>query len=112
MQRALSFALGGLAASLFSLAAFAQAADCAKARDPQRCEARQKARDACQGKRGAERRQCMEDHMPPPDCGKARYPERCEAMQAAKAACQDKAGKDRRQCLRDQLQAANPPAKK
>lgn len=37
-------------------------ADCAKARDPQRCEAMRKAQQACQDKFGPELRQCIEAH--------------------------------------------------
>lgn len=112
---------GGLAAALFSLSAAAQAGpavpapvaqekpavtgDCARARDPQRCQAFQQAKLTCQGKRGAQRRQCLEDNMPPPDCSKMRYPERCEAMQAAKEACKDRNGKERRQCIKQQMKA-------
>ncbi len=119
MNRILSLALGGAAAALFSVSAGAQmgpggpgmmsgpsakpAVDCSKARDPQRCEARQKASEACVGQRGAAHRQCMEDHMPPPDCSKTRYPARCEAMVAAREACKDKVGPDRRQCMEDHM---------
>jgi hypothetical protein len=105
-----------LAALLLALPAQAQpgaqaATDCAKARAPQRCGARQAAAAACQDKRGPERRQCIDDRMPPPDCAKARNPTRCEAMNQAKAACQGKAGKEHRLCLRNQLKPAAPAAK-
>jgi hypothetical protein len=76
--------------------------DCDKARNPERCQARQAARAACQGKQGAARRQCLEDNMPPPDCSKAPDPGQCATMIAARAACKDKSGPERRQCLREQ----------
>jgi hypothetical protein len=66
------------------------AIDCAKARDPKGCEerrakieerlakmdeAREKARKACQGKAGDERRECMAKSF----CAQAKDPARCEA---------------------------------
>ena len=110
----------GLAAAVLSFSAAAQtpaaagapaaaaapaAGPCAKARDPQRCAAFQQAKETCKGKRGAERRQCMDANVPPPDCSKMRYPERCEAMQAAKEACKDKNGKEHRRCIHEQMKA-------
>lgn len=97
---------GGLLAAFLATAAQAQmtgpqAVDCAKARNPERCEARQKARSLCQDKRGPERRQCIKGNMPPPDCAKASNPARCAAMQAAQEACRGKVGPAHRQCLRD-----------
>ena len=58
--------------ALLSLPASAQsAADyCAKARDPERCEARQAALKNCAEKRGAEKRACLEASIPPVDCSK------------------------------------------
>jgi hypothetical protein len=88
------------------------AADCSKARNPQHCESRQKAREACKGKKGTEYRQCVKDSMPPPDCSKAKNPQRCEAQQAAREACKGKFGREHRQCMRDQQKPAAPPAKK
>lgn len=115
MNKVLSALLGGCLAATLSLTAQAQApqaVDCSKARDPQRCEARQKARAACKDKaRGPEHRQCVEEHMPPPDCSKARNPERCTAMQAAREACKGKTGPEHRQCLRGQAKPAAPAPK-
>lgn len=85
-------------------------ADCAKARDPQRCEALQKAKETCKDKTGADKRKCMTEAMPPMDCSKARSPARCEAHQKAKTACKDKAGRDHRQCIRDHVRGASQPA--
>ncbi|HEX8986467.1 MAG TPA: hypothetical protein VF816_00780 [Rhodocyclaceae bacterium] len=101
------FLIGGLAAALFAAASFAQAgpaplaADCSKARDPQRCEALQKAKEACKDKPQADKRKCMIESMPPMDCSKARNPQRCEAMEQARAACKDKNGTEFRQCMRE-----------
>ncbi len=94
--------VGGLAAALFSLSSFAQAtADCSKARDPARCEALQKAKEACKDKSAADKRKCMVESMPPMDCSKARNPQRCEAMEKARAECKDKNGTEFRQCMRE-----------
>jgi len=109
--------LGGIAAIVLSLmgapavaqSAAPQAVDCAKARQPERCLARQKARESCGDKRGPERRQCIRDHLPPTDCAKATVPERCKATQAAHDACKTKAGAERRQCLHEHMPA--PAAK-
>lgn len=113
MKKPLALILNGIAAVMLTATALAQPAapqpvDCAKARNPERCEARQKARTACQDKRGAERRQCVKDNMPPPDCGKARSPARCAALQTAQQTCKSQVGPAHRQCLRDQM----PPAGK
>jgi hypothetical protein len=75
--------------------------ECAKARDPQRCEALQQAKQTCKDKPAAEKRDCMQSSMPPADCSKSRHPARCEAHQKAKEVCKDKVGMDRRQCMRD-----------
>lgn len=108
MKTTFSLLAGGLMAAFIATAAQAQmaapqAVDCAKARNPERCEARQKARAACLDKRGPERRQCVKDNMPPPDCAKAPNPARCAAMQAAQEACKGKVGPAHRQCLRDAM---------
>ena len=103
MKRSLKLLCGGLVAALFSLSAAAQADNCGKARDPQRCEALQKAKETCKDKAGPEKRKCMVDAMPPMDCSKARNPQRCEDHQKAKDACKDKSGTEHRQCLREQM---------
>jgi hypothetical protein len=76
-------------------------ADCSKARDPQRCEARNKALEACKELRGPGHRQCMQDRMPPADCSKAPNPQRCEQHRQAFDACKDKVGPEFRDCMRD-----------
>ncbi|MRR50017.1 MAG: hypothetical protein EG825_03730 [Rhodocyclaceae bacterium] len=85
--------------------------DCAQSRDPQRCEARHKAIEACTGLRGAERQKCREDNMPPPDCSKAANPARCEERQKAREACKGKQGPERRQCMKERMPSkAGTPA--
>ena len=57
--------------------------DCSQAKDPKACEERRekmrsmmkKAHEACEGKQGAERRQCMGQQM----CAQAKDPAKCEA---------------------------------
>lgn len=115
-MRKTSLLSAGLVAGLLALNAFAQPAsgggpaanappDCSKAKDPARCEARQKARDACKAIKGLDYKTCIHDHMPAADCSKARDPQRCEARQQAHEACKGKYGAERRQCMREQKQA-------
>lgn len=127
MKTSLKLLCGGLAAALISFGAAAQpgpgmqggmqggmtgmqgmggpgpraAGDCAKARDPERCQALQAAKETCKDKTAAEKKQCMQAAMPPVDCSKARNPERCEAHQKAKEMCKDKTGRDHRQCMKE-----------
>jgi Spy/CpxP family protein refolding chaperone len=57
--------------------------DCSKAKDPKACEERRskmkaahdKAKQACDGKQGADRRDCMQKQM----CAQAKDPAKCEA---------------------------------
>ena len=93
-----------LAALFLALPAAAAetADDCASARDPERCAARQAALKACADKRRAEKRACLDAAMPPVDCAKASDPARCEAIRKAKEACQGKTGKALKACLRDE----------
>jgi hypothetical protein len=77
--------------------------NCSKARNPQNCEARQKAMENCHDKTGPARRACVEDAMPPRDCSQAKSPQRCEAQQKAREACKGKEGKERRNCMREQI---------
>jgi hypothetical protein len=92
------------AGALFSLPALAETAadDCARARDPERCVARQAALKACGEKRGAEKRACLDASMPPVDCSKAQNPQNCEAAQKAKEVCKGKTDKALKKCLRDE----------
>lgn len=85
----------------------ATATDCATARDPERCEARQAALKACADKRGPAKRACLEASLPPVDCSKASDPAKCEAAQKARDVCKAKTGKDLKKCL-----AEDKPKKK
>lgn len=84
-------------------------ADCSKARDPARCEARLQARQACRDKRGDSKRQCMEAYMVSPDCARAEHPRRCIAQKKAEQACHGKQGKSYQACIRAELR--KKPAK-
>lgn len=113
MKRTCKWLVGSCAAALLSVSSFAQAVDCSKARNPQNCEARQKAMEGCKDKTGPTRRQCVEDNMPPRDCSKAKSQQRCEDQQKAREACKGKVGKERRACMHEQLpkRGARAPAK-
>jgi len=90
--------------------------DCSKAKDPKACEERlakakaahEKARKACEGKKGEEGRDCMRREM----CAQAKDPGKCEAQvkEAAarrakiREACKDKTGEDLKSCVREQRQ--------
>lgn len=101
------------AGALFWLPAFAQSAadDCARARDPVRCEARQTALKACSEKRRAEKDACLEAGMPPVDCSKSKNPRDCEAAQKAREVCKGKTGKDLKKCMRDEQRRNKPKSK-
>jgi Spy/CpxP family protein refolding chaperone len=91
--------------------------DCSKAKDPKACEervakmreARDKARKACEGKTGDERRSCMEKAF----CAEAKDPAKCEAnlkerearRQQVREACKDKKGEDLKACIKEQRAA-------
>lgn len=95
--------------------------DCSKAPDPKACEERRakakdayaKARQACEGKTGPERADCMRLQM----CAQAKDPAACEARakeqakrreqrlearQKAHEACAGKRGEELKSCLREQ----------
>jgi hypothetical protein len=90
--------------------------DCSKAKDPKACEermgkvkaAQEKARQACEGRKGDEARDCMRREM----CSQTKDPAKCEARvrdrvsQRAKLreACKGKEGDELRSCIRDQRQ--------
>ncbi len=88
--------------------------DCSKAEDQAACEARRDkmrqamrdAREACQGKERAERRQCMVERMcaqsPDPAQCNARAKERAELRSRMLEACKGKEGAEMRSCLREQ----------
>jgi Spy/CpxP family protein refolding chaperone len=91
--------------------------DCSKAKDPKACEERvaklrerrDKARKACEGKTGTERRECMEKAF----CAGEQDPAKCEANLKAlaeqreriRAACQGKTGEELKTCIREQRAA-------
>ena len=109
MKRLLMLAAGAL---LWQPASAQSAADdCARARDPVRCEARQTALKTCSEKRGAERRACLEESMPPPDCSKAKNPQDCEAAQKAREICKGKTGRELKKCMRDEQPRTKPKAR-
>src|SRR4051812_36345222 len=88
--------------------------DCAQAKDPKACEERRdkartmfkKAHEACDAKKGDERRDCMRQQM----CANAKDPAKCEAnaksrmgaRKQAYEACKDKKGDELRSCMRAQ----------
>lgn len=92
------------ATALLAMPARAETAidDCARARDPDRCAARQAALKACSEKRGVERRACLDASMPPVDCSKSSDPQKCEAAQKAKEVCKGKTDKALKKCLREE----------
>ncbi len=98
--------------------------DCSQAKDPKACEERvakmkaamEKARAACEGKQGEERRACMRTQM----CAQSKDPKACEAraakmkaaMTKARQACESKQGDARRDCMRHEMCAqSKDPAK-
>jgi len=109
MKRLLILTAGALLS--WTVLAESAADDCARARDPGRCEARQAVLKACSDKRGAERRACLDAGMPPVDCRKSQDPARCEAAQNAKEICKGKTGKPLAKCLRDEQPRKKKPAK-
>ncbi len=109
MKRLLILAAGAL---LWQPACAESAADdCARARDPVRCEARQAMLKACSEKRGAERRVCLDASIPPPDCSKSKNPQDCAAAQKAREICKAKAGKELKKCMRDEQPRKKPKSK-
>lgn len=81
--------------------------DCATSKQPEQCQARQEARKkalaACQGKTGAQHKQCLNGQAQSVDCKKAADPARCLQHQKTRKLCSQKLGPEYRQCLRDNL---------
>lgn len=77
--------------------------DCAKARDPARCKARLKARQACSAKRGDAKRMCMDAYAVSPDCARANQPKQCIAQKQAEKTCHGKQGKTYKSCMQAEL---------
>ena len=122
LVKAVIFLFGALLAS----GAYAQERpfDCSKAKDPKACEervaklkaAQAQAEKACEGKQGAERRECMVKAM----CAQGKDPKACEERAAkaksahrdARAACQGRQGSEHEQCMLKQMCAdSKDPAK-
>lgn len=64
--------------------------ECAQARDPVRCAARQAALIACAEKRGAEKQDCLQENLPPVDCSQADNPKECATIEQLKEKCASK----------------------
>lgn len=98
--------------------------DCSKAKDPKACEERRdkvraahdKARQACDGKQGTERGDCMRKEMcaqsPDPAKCEARVKEGLERRKQVREACQGKQGDELRACVREQRAKQRPEPKK
>ncbi len=104
--------LAGLGLASLAQAQSTTAGDCALARDPARCEARQGALKICADKRGAAKSECLDANMPPIDCTKTADPQRCEAIEKAKEVCRDKVGKEQKACLKGQTPKKKATTKK
>jgi len=78
--------------------------DCATSKQPEQCQARNDARkpDACAGKSGAERTDCV-DERAQNECKKASDPALCLRHQKARRLCSNKLDAGSMQCLRDNL---------
>ena len=82
---------------------------CGKDKNSEQCKTRKakttrkKPQDACKGKTGAARKQCLTGKVASTDCSKSREPERCEQFQKTREQCKTKLGSEHRQCLRDNL---------
>jgi hypothetical protein len=78
--------------------------ECAQARDPVRCEARQAALASCADSHGVYKRACLEAALPAVDCSKSKKPETCDRAQRAKSkvmeACKGKVDEELVQCLK------------
>lgn len=119
MRRLLTLGLAVLAlvcvaptahADVMTLPGGPRLSDCAKARDPARCEARLKAREACRDKRGDTKRMCMDAYIVSPDCARADQPKRCIAQKNAELACAGKQGKIHKACMQSELRTKYRPA--
>ncbi len=102
------------AGTLFWLSASAQSPvdNCAKARDPVRCEARQAALEVCSGKRGAAKQACLDAAMPPVDCGMASNPPKCDCRTEGQGSLQGQNGKELKKCMHDEQPRKKPEPEK
>ena len=82
-------------------------ADCGSAKNVEQCKARQevqrKVREACQGKTGKARQQCVKKETRVAECSVSADPARCERYRKARELCSEKLGSEHQQCLRDNL---------
>lgn len=80
---------------------------CAGAKDVKQCkarlEARAKALEACKGKSGTLRSQCLAQQARIDECRKASEPARCLQYEKTREVCHNKLGGEHQQCLRDML---------
>ena len=98
--------------------------DCSQAKDAKACEerrdkmkaARTQAEQACQGRAGAEHRECMLKQM----CAQSKDPKSCEermskakdSVKGARAACEGKRGAEHDECMVKQMCASSKDAGK
>jgi len=79
--------------------------------NPEACKAHQQAhnqaREACKGKAGADRRQCMGEQMQNFDCSKSANPQQCEARKKVYQECKGQTGPAFRQCVQQKMPAAD-----
>jgi len=123
-ERMKIFLLAALVATSSALYAQERHLDCSKARDPKACEERvakmkathAQAEKACEGRQGAERRECMVKSM----CAQQKDPKACEERASkakgmhrdARAACEGKQGAEHQECMVKQMCAeSKDPAK-
>ena len=87
----------------------ARPADCRSAKNVEQCKARQevqrRVREACQGKSGKPRQQCVKTETRAAECSISAEPARCERYRKARELCSEKLGNEHQQCLRDNLTA-------
>lgn len=90
--------------------------DCALARDPARCEARQAALATCADMHGSYKRACLEAALPVVDCSKSKNPGGCDRAQKAKSvaqdACKGKIDQELGECLKGEKAKMKPAKKK
>lgn len=83
--------------------------DCKQSPNPEACmahrDARIKAMEACKGKAGMERKQCMTEQQQNFDCSKSGNPQQCEARKQTYKACQGQTGPAFRQCVQQKMPA-------
>jgi hypothetical protein len=76
--------------------------DCARARDPERCAARQARAQGLREKRGLERRACLDASMPPVDCSKASTRRNAKPRRRPRKSARARPTRHSKKCLRDE----------